>query len=96
MYVRLPRNIATLLLKHSNWRKTPRLVFTRAPGGYTAFFTREHPWYLDDTTFSVLYFKDDEDKHVIGNHIEHFSISASDKDMYAYLNKFYEKHLTSD
>lgn len=37
MYVRLPSNIATLLLKHSNWRKTPRLVFTRAPGGYTAF-----------------------------------------------------------
>lgn len=43
-----------------------------------------------------MYFKDDEDKHVIGNHIAHFSISASDKDMYAYLNKFYEKHLTSD
>ena len=97
MYVRLPRNIATLLLKHLNGSKTPRLVFTGAPGGYIAFFTRMRYWYNEDRfSFFLMYFKDNEERTVLGKDVEHFYINDLDKGMYNYLIKFYEKHLTSD
>lgn len=97
MYVRLPGNIASLLMKYSNMTRTPRLVFTCAPGGYIAFFTRVRPWYESGKfSFFLMYFKDHEEQHVLGNDVEHFYINDLDNGMYDYLIKLYEKHLTSD